>query len=100
MDYGTYSDKVWVNAHSPSGSECDDTGAECAADGLTILGLNDAPIDLTPFGRVNYDRKEDEDAENCFNFKIYDGDEGYLKSQTCSKEFHVACFVSCGKLLL
>ena len=76
--------------------ECDDSGSKCASKGLTILGLDDLPIDLALFKKVKAEKLKNME-EACFKYK-HDKGGGKLESQDCDVEsMPVACYAKCGQ---
>ncbi len=55
-------DNVWINAHSPdapaSVHDCEGTSAFCIGEGVTILGSDGSPVDLTPFTKVKVEEMD------------------------------------------
>ncbi len=53
---------MWINAHSPdapaSVHDCAGTSAFCIGEGVTILGSDSNPVDLTPFTKVKVEEMD------------------------------------------
>ena len=97
-----FSDNVWINAHTPSNpsdssmEKCEESGLECDALGVEILGLGNAKIDISIYKKVKVEKLKDTADEECIKFK-YEGGGGKLESEDCNKAKSVACYAHCGR---
>ncbi len=94
------SDDVWINAHHPSNptdpsdAKCEDTGVSCASQGIQILGLSDAPIDIRHYPQVKVEKMTTAGQDECIKYKDNGG--GKLESEDCTKDKKIACYAYCG----